>query len=133
MTDAEIEASGATLDEAFENAGMAVEDLMVDTQTVLGTVHQEIHLEENNLGSLLYEWIEALIVLQDNDGLLFSKISCKLSKNPGKNYSLQAKLSGEKFDPKKHEQKTAIKAPTFHDMKIVESPEHVTLRFLVDL
>jgi SHS2 domain-containing protein len=133
MTDAEIEAFGQTMEEAFENAGKAVEDLMVDLHSVKPLEAREIHLEEKDLGSLLYSWIESLIAFQDSDGLLFSKFSCRISKNSGTGYSLMAKLSGEKFDPQKHEQKTAIKAPTYHDMKISEGPKRVTLRFLVDL
>ncbi|MDG6921956.1 MAG: archease, partial [Nitrososphaerota archaeon] len=40
---------------------------------------------------------------------------------------------GEKFDPTKHEQKTAIKAPTYHDMKILQRENGVSMRFLLDL
>jgi len=132
MTDAEIEAFGSNINEAFEHAGRAVEDLMVDLQSVKPLKVREIRLEEKDLGSLLYSWIESLISFQDSEGLLFSKFSCKIKKS-GNAFSLHAKVLGEKFNPQKHEQKTAIKAPTYHDMKISESPKRVTLRFLVDL
>jgi SHS2 domain-containing protein len=132
MTDAEIEAYGENLDEGFANAGRAVEDLMVDLKSIRQIEARKIDLEEKDLGALLYDWIEALISLQESEGLLFSEISCRVSKKPEGGYLLHADLKGEKFDPKRHEQKTAIKAPTFHDMKIEET-SRVTLRFLVDL
>jgi SHS2 domain-containing protein len=134
MTDAEIEAYGKTFGEAFENAGKAVEDLMVDLVSIRPLEKQHLVLDANDLGALLYEWIESLISLQDSDGLLFSRFKCTVSKIlPEARWNLSAEIYGEKFDPKKHEQKTAVKAPTFHDMKIEQEGERVRMRFLVDL
>jgi SHS2 domain-containing protein len=133
MTDAEIEASGKTMDEAFENAGRAVENLMADLASVKPKETREMQREERDLGALLYDWIEALIAFQDDEGLLFSQFKCEISKSSTNKFLLRTKLAGEKFDPKRHEQKTAIKAPTFHDMKISQTHNRVTLRFLVDL
>jgi SHS2 domain-containing protein len=133
MTDAEIEAYGRNLNEAFENAGRAVEDLMVSIDSVRRLETRTAQLEARDRGALLYKWIEALISFQDVDGLLFSRFSCTISKTAGGEYALLAKLIGEKFDPERHEQKTAIKAPTFHEMRIDETENRVTLRFLVDL
>lgn len=133
MTDAEIEAYGRNLDEAFENSGRAVEDLMVDIDSIRPVESRKAELSGKDLGSLLYEWIESLISFQDSEGLVFSEFSCKISQTHSGDYSLKAKLSGEVFDPERHEQKTAIKAPTFHDMEISENKGRVTMKFLVDL
>ena len=132
-TDAEIEAYGMNLDESFENAGLATEESMVDLSTISSNLSTHIVVKGEDLQSLLYSWLEALISLQDTDGMLFSKFSCKVSKT-ARGFDLKANLlSGEKFDPRKHEQKTAIKAPTYHDMKIVQDKSGVTMRFLLDL
>ncbi len=132
MTDAEIEAYGANIDEAFQNAGRAVEQMMVNLGSIDRVESREIKVSGRDLESLLYDWIEALISIQDEDGLLFSSFVCKVSKNSS-GYFLLAKAVGEKFNPEKHEQKTAIKAPTFHDMRISLGIDKVTLRFLIDL
>jgi len=132
MTDAEIEAYGKDINEAFENAGKAVEDLMVDLASIAPMEERMVEFESKDLGSLLYQWIESLISIQDSEGMLFSKFECHVLRITEK-YTLRAQLFGEKFDPKKHEQKTAVKAPTFHDMKISEREKNVTMRFLVDL
>jgi SHS2 domain-containing protein len=133
MTDAKIEAYGNDFSQAFENAGHAVESLMVDIGSVRKVESKEIELGANDLGSLLYQWIESLISLQDSEGLLFSEFKCEVSKTSTGSFILLAKLSGEKFDPERHEQKTAIKAPTFHQMKISEDENRVTMTFVVDL
>ena len=132
MTDAEIEACGANIDEAFQNAGRAVEQLMVNLDSIDEVESRVIKVSGRDLESLLYDWIEALITIQDEDGLLFSSFVCKISKNSS-GYFLLANALGEKFDPEKHEQKTAIKAPTFYDMKISVGVDKVIMRFLVDL
>jgi len=135
MTDAEIEAYGKDLEEAFENAGRAVEDTMVDIHTVSNSKPEVLVVEGEDKESLLYLWLEALINKQDIEGMLYSKFHCTISKRKNGNLELSAAVSGEKFDPAKHEQKTAIKAPTYHGMKIVESPKdkRVTMKFLLDL
>lgn len=134
ITDAEIEAYGSNLEEAFENAGKALEDTMVDIEKIRPKRKDCIKVEGKDMQELLYEWLESLIAKQDTDGMLYSKFICKISRRK-KDFILEATVSGEKFDPERHEQKTAIKAPTYHDMLIEENSDRrrVTLRFLLDL
>ena len=132
ITDAEIEAYGATLDECFENAAKALEDTMVDIGTIEPQHEAIIEVEGRDKEELLYQWLEALIARQDTEGMLFSKISCKIFKKKN-GFALESTVSGEKFDPKKHDQKTAIKAPTLHEMLIEQSPEKAKIHFILDL
>ncbi len=132
MTDLEVEARGKDLGEAFENAGRAIEDSMVDITSISDVLTHSVSIEEKDVEALLYSWIEYLIVMQDTENLLFSKFSCNVKKSDS-GFKLEASVSGEKFDPKKHEQKTAIKAPTYHEMRVAYEPGEVKLRFLVDL
>ncbi len=131
-TDAEIEAYGRNLEKAFENAGLATEETMVTLSSIEPKIKRIIKVQGEDLESLLYSWLEALISLQDTRGMLFSKLSCKISRKKNL-FELKAACLGEKFDPNEHEQKTAIKAPTYHDMKIIQKENRVTLRFLLDL
>lgn len=137
MTDAEVEAFGPTLEVAFQNAGKALEDTMVDIEAITPRVRDHINVEGMDKEDLLYGWLESLIVKQDTEGMLYSKFECKIAEKEdgSKGMTLKANLFGEKFDPAKHEQKTAVKAPTFHGMKIEENPKirQVTLKFLLDL
>ncbi len=132
ITDAEIEAYGRNLEEAFVNAARATEDTMVAIDSIRATEERKIELEANDAESLLYSWLEELISLQDTESLLFSKFECKISKEQDV-LKLAAQIFGEKFDPRRHEQKTAIKAPTYHRMKIIQEEKLVTLRFILDL
>ena len=131
-TDAEIEVYGRNLDESFENAGLATEETMVGLSSISSKEERTIKVSGEDLESLLYSWLEALISLQDTDSMLFSKFSCKVSK-VARGFVLTSIVLGEKFDPKRHEQKTAIKAPTYHGMKIIQGEKGVTMKFLLDL
>ncbi|MDG7000493.1 MAG: archease [Nitrososphaerota archaeon] len=132
MTDLEVEARGKDLGDAFENAAMAIEDTMVDIASIHEGITKSVTIEERDVEALLYSWIEYLIIMQEVEGLLFSKFACKVTKTDS-GFKLEAKASGEKFDPKKHEQKTAIKAPTYHAMSVTDEPGGTILKFLVDL
>jgi SHS2 domain-containing protein len=132
MTDAEIEAHGKSLDEAFQNAGLATEETMVSISSIRAESKRVIKVKGKDLESLLYSWLESLITLQDTEGLLFSKFSSKVSKTAD-GFKLESFCYGEKFNPDRHEQKTAIKSPTYHDMKIVRGKKGVSMRFLLDL
>lgn len=131
-TDAEIESYGRGLEESFENAGLATEETMVDLSSISQTMKRTIKVRGKDLESLLYSWLEALVSLQDTNGMLFSNFSCKISKTRG-GYELKAGCFGEKYDPKKHEQKTAIKAPTFYQMSIEEKSIPIKIHFILDL
>lgn len=133
VTDAEIEAYGRNLNEAFENAGKATEETMVDLSSIHALTKKHVEVEGKDLETLLYSWLEALISLQDTEQLIFSKFDCNVSK-VAEGFKLSADALGEKFDPSRHEQKTAIKSPTYHAMQITQDEENkVTVRFLLDL
>jgi SHS2 domain-containing protein len=131
-TDAEIESYGKTMEEAFENAAKALEDTLVSIEKIKPQIEEEISVSGKDIEALLYSWLEALIIRVDETNMLFSKFKCKISKTE-KGFFLEAKLFGEKFDPKRHEEKTGVKAPTYHGMKVEEKNRQITLRFILDL
>ncbi len=130
MTDAFIEVTGNTLEEAFENAGIAVVDTMIDIKSVEAITLKKIEIKAKDLSYLLYNWLEEIIILTITEGFAARKFSIQLIDKDG--YELVAKINGEEIDFKKHNFKLEIKSPTFHLMEIkLEKP--ITMRFLLDL
>jgi protein archease len=130
MTDAFIEVTGNTLEEAFENAGIAVVDTMIDIKSVEEKTTKKIEIKAKDLNYLLYNWLEEIIILTITEGFAIRKFSIQVTKMRG--YNLVAKISGEEMDFKKHHFKLEIKSPTFHLMEIkLEKP--IMMRFLLDL
>ena len=133
MADAYIAAYGRSLAEAFENAALAMFETMTDTSKVEPKIEDEIEVESFDEHSLLYNWLESLIVKFEMTGNLYSKFKiADIEKTEG-GFRLKAKVWGEQFNPEKHPQKVGIKAVTYHRMEIKKEPEKVTVKFLLDL
>ncbi len=130
MTDAFIEVTGNTVEEAFENAGIAVVDTMIDIKSVEEKTTRKFEIKAKDLSYLLYNWLEEIIILTITEGFAIRTFSIQLTKMDG--YNLVVEISGEEIDFKKHRFKLEIKSPTFHLMEIkLEKP--IMMRFLLDL
>jgi SHS2 domain-containing protein len=110
--DAYIAAYGKDLIEAFENAAVAMFDVMTQIEKVRP---------------------EALLVKSELTRMLFSKFMISELVQDSKGFRLAAGICGEKFDPKKHLQKVGVKAVTYHRMEIIKTVGKVTLKFILDI
>ena len=121
IADVAFVATGKTLDEMFESAGLAVTNTMVnDLKSVKPVVRKKIKLEADTTEKLLFEFLQEFVFWKDKSLLLFSKVSVKI-KEPWKKdglFSLTSTLSGEKLNNKKHEMLVDVKAVTWHLFKV---------------
>jgi SHS2 domain-containing protein len=131
MTDAVIEAYGETLEKAFENAAKGVNDTMVDLKAVKPDREIEIAAEGHDLHSLLFDWLDKVMLLLVADGIVMSEFSVRIKHDNG--YSLAGVARGEKLDLDRHHYKVEIKAVTYHEMEIKQEKGKATVRFLLDL
>lgn len=130
MTDAFIEVTGQTLEEAFETAGIAVVDTIFDIKSVEKKMEKKIEIKARDLNNLLYSWLEEIIILTITDGFIGASFKVRITKS--QEYVLNATINGEEIDFEKHHFKLEIKAPTYHLMEIkLEKP--IVMRFLLDL
>jgi SHS2 domain-containing protein len=130
MTDAFIEVSGQTLEEAFETAGIAVVDTILNVESVEHKIQKKIEVNATDLNSLLYSWLEEIIILTITEGFAARSFNVKITK--ADKYFLTATISGEPIDFDKHHFKLEIKAPTYHLMEIKQE-KPIVMRFLLDL
>ena len=129
-TDAIIEVTASDLPEAFLIAANSVVETTLDRNTVEEKEEMVIKVQGKDLRYLLYNWLEAVIYQLITDGFAIKRIQLDLHKN--EEYEITAKSYGEPIDLKKHNFKVEIKAPTFHEMEILEGKE-VKMKFLLDL
>ena len=118
--DIAFEAYGKTIEDAFESAAFVLMETMTDTKKVLEKAKKRINIQSEDLKSLLYDFIEKIIVLHESENLLFSFFDVHHIKKIQYGYSLTATLKGEKFNPKKHIRKSVVKAVTYFGMEIEE-------------
>ncbi|MFH1432355.1 MAG: archease [archaeon] len=115
--DAKFESYGKTLEEAFENATLAMANITADTSTIEPKIKKELSIKSENLGSLLYDWLERLITLTELEGYLINNIKIKKIKKKDDYYILAATTQGDTYR-QKYELKTEVKAITYNDMLI---------------
>ena len=136
MTDAIIEAYGSTMEEAFEKAAMALCDTMIDLKTVLPKRQFKFSAKGHDLCSLLFDWLDQVMLLLVADRIAMSQFSVKIRKQNNNNdneFLLEGFARGEPLDLDRHHYKVEIKAVTYHGMEIKQEKDVVTVTFLLDL
>jgi protein archease len=131
--DAYIAAYGKNLSEAFENAALAMFEVMTEADRISPRVEDSVEVEAQDEYALLYSWLEALLVKFDVDGMLYTRFRVSTLEKTPNGFRLKARIWGEKYDSKKHLQKVGVKAVTYHRMEIVKEPDNVILRFILDI
>ena len=131
--DVYVAAYGGTIREAFENAALALFEVMTDTTKVNLDFEYSLEVEAEDEYALLYTWLEALLVRFETTNTLFSKFEILSLKENCDGLKIQAKVWGEEFKAEKHMQKVAVKAVTYHRMEIIKEIDKVTLEFILDI
>ena len=130
--DTMFEAYGNTLEELFENAALATEEIMVNIKTINNNEEHHITLTADSLENLLYDFLSELIFIKDTDGLLFSKFEIViLHKN--KKYELLAICKGEYINREKHELISDAKAITKHEFILEQRNKKWFTNIIVDI
>jgi SHS2 domain-containing protein len=131
--DVYVAAHGKTLEEAFENAALAMFEVMTDTNTVSAVTEDEFMVEAEDEFALLYSWLEALLVNFETKNMLYSQFQIAGIEDTEEGFRIKAAAWGEKFDAEKHVQKVGVKAVTYHRMEIMKEFNKVTLEFILDI
>ncbi len=128
-----VAAYGQNLAGAYENAALAMFESMTDTSNVEPRLEKRIEARGYDNQSLLYDWLEKLLILFEVENMLCSEFNVEKIETDDEGLRLTAKIFGEQFDPERHKQKVGIKAVTYHRMEIEEDKECVTVRFILDI
>ena len=125
-------AYGDSLEEAFENAALALFEVMTDIKQVEPRIKDVFEVEGYDELSLLYSWIENFIIEFDVNLKLYSKFTIeKIEKIKG-GLKLRGTAWGEVFKRRRHPSRSEVKAITYHEMEIIRNKD-VKIRFILDL
>jgi SHS2 domain-containing protein len=128
-----VAAHGQNMSEAFENAALAMFEIMTDTTKVAHVIEDTVEVEAEDEYALLYSWLEALLVKFEVKGTVYSQFKIFCFEETPNGFRLKATVLGEKFAVEKHPQKVGVKAVTYHRMEIIKEFDKVTLEFIVDI
>ncbi|MEL4305786.1 archease [Methanococcoides sp. LMO-2] len=130
--DAKFRAYGKTMEEAFENAAVAMFNVMINTSKVDCIHTEDIELTAPDIDDLLVDWLSELLFIFEVDFISFGKFEVKSITQEDGEYKLSARASGEEIDLEKHEIDTEVKAATYNDLKAEETPEGFMVQVTVD-
>jgi len=118
--DVGLKAFGESKQEVFVHAALGMYSLITNTDILKDQKSITVSVESHELDGLLVSWLNELIFHFDAYGFIGKNIDIvSFSDN-----RIDAKLSGEEFDPERHEGKLLIKAATYHRLKI-EKKDHL--------
>ena len=126
--DVGIIAYGSDLKEAFASAAYGMFSLIADLDGVGEGVSREVDVQATDQEALLVDWLNELLYLFDVDRIIFKRFEITdLNRN-----RLRAKVYGERIDTSRHQLRTAVKAATYHMLKI-ERNKGVKVQFILDI
>jgi SHS2 domain-containing protein len=126
-------AYGKTLEEVFENAALAMFNVIIDTSKVSGETVREITLKSPDPESLLVDWLSELLYLFEVEEIIFRKFQVKQIREEGSEYSIIAQASGEEFYSKGLPFETEIKAVTYNQLEIKKTDDGWKAQVVVDI
>jgi protein archease len=127
--DVGFRAYGATLEELFVHAALALITIAGDPATVEERERREIEATGEDTESLLYAWLAEIVAVADADRLLFRHIEVtSLAEGRVTGFAY-----GEPYDRNRHHAGTAIKAVTYHRFKIEKSAVGWTAEVFLDV
>lgn len=127
--DVGIVARGATLEELFANAAIALFALMVDLAGVKEKEERRIEVAAQDWDGLLVRWLSELLYYVDADELLFRRFQI-LELEP---FRLVAQAFGETIDRKRHRLHFGVKAVTKHMLEVREEDGRWRAQVLLDI
>lgn len=113
-----VEITGRDLPELFGNAALCVFDVMLDRSRIRPDRSTEVVLEAADTAELFMEWLRELLFLFSTRGLAVATAEFTVLEPT----RLSAVLSGEPFSLERHGLKVELKAPTYHDYSLRETP-----------
>lgn len=113
QADIGVRGVGATLEEAFEQAGLGLMGVVCDATKVQPKQEIEIRCECDDIELLLVDWLNAIIFEIATRCMLFCKFDVDIA--DGK---LSGKAWGESADPERHETAVEVKGATYTELSV---------------
>ena len=107
---------GASLEEAFEGAALALSALTVDLESVSAERRVEFRCQAPDLETLLVDWLNAVVSEMAIEKMVFARFQTQIE--DGK---LSASGWGESRDPRRHPSGVEVKGASFTELAVAES------------
>jgi SHS2 domain-containing protein len=116
--DCGIQVFGEDLKALFENAGLALFDLIADISLVKSGFEYTIQVSGSDWPDLMVNWLRELLYFWTGKELLIKEIEVTEILE----YQLSARLRIEAFNAAQHRLNHEIKAVTYHRIQVADTP-----------
>lgn len=113
QADIGVRGYGATKQEAFANAALALTAVVTDLSTVSPESVVTVHCTAPNDEILFVDWLNALVFEMATRGMLFSRFEVRIGDG-----HLDARAWGEPIVRAKHQPAVEIKGATYTELKV---------------
>jgi SHS2 domain-containing protein len=129
--DVGVELVAADLPSAFGKTAAAMFDLISRLDGVGEGWRKTVEVEsrDGDLENLLVRWLTELLYVHESEGVLLSRFDVR-SLEQGR---IVADVAGEPYDPARHYLGVEIKAATYHNLVLSESPSGYRVRVIFDV
>ncbi len=132
IADAKFRAYGSTLEDAFENAALAMFNVMTDTTRVEVRERREIDITSPDIKMLLADWLSELLYLFEVEGIIFCEFKIDRIENTRDEAALTGKAWGEPIDLSRHRFDAQVKAVTLHELEVQQGKSGFWVQVVVD-
>jgi SHS2 domain-containing protein len=129
--DAKFQAFGATLEEAFANAGLATASLMWDPGSIAKSLRVPVRVQGLDREQLLIHFLEEILFLVETRFFLLASVQDVRIKKDAIGYILEAVFLGD-TNSDKYETHGQVKAITYNEMEIRNDGGY-TIQVVVDV
>lgn len=109
---------GATLEQAFEQAALALTAVVTDLAAVSPREMIQLSCEAPDDELLLVDWLNALVYEMATRSMLFGRFEVRLE-----GQRLNAKVWGEALEVTRHHPAVEVKGATYTDLKVARQPD----------
>jgi len=120
---------GTSLQEAFEEAAVAMFDLIVDVGQVEPNDEVTVECQGADTEELFVEWLNALLAQADIHRMAFSEFSIQHMNG----HRLSGIARGEQLDGERHGPKLEVKAATYSMLSVDHDGNRWSVRCVVDV
>jgi SHS2 domain-containing protein len=128
-SDLAVKIFGSSQAELFANSGFALFDIMTQIDKVEIKEHMTLEVEGGDRDDLMVNWMRELLYLYQGSGYLLKEFIVQEVKDT----HIRGEVSGEKFDPDRHEIQREIRAVVSHQSRMEKTGNQWTAQVVLEL
>lgn len=128
-SDLAIKVFGKSQEELFANSAFALFDLMTDVDKIEAQDRLPLEVEGVDRDDLMVNWMRELLYLYQGSGYLLKEFKVLEAKET----YVRGEVSGEKYDPDRHEIQREFRSVVFHQSRMEKTGDQWTAQVIFEL